>query len=401
MSTVFRAHDRQLERRVAIKILHEHYADDPEYLERFRREARAVAKLSHPNIVTVIDRGDDGGRQYIVFEHVEGENLKELVVRSGRLPVRRALELALDVADGLAFAHDHGLVHRDVKPQNVLLSREGEVKVTDFGIARSLHVEHGVTQTGTVLGTGEYLAPEQASGKQVSPATDVYSLGVVLWELLAGDVPFVGENFVAVALRHVNEPPPSLRERRPDVTPRLEAAVERALAKDPARRFPSMTAFAKELRACLAEAEGDGASAAGGGRPRADDRHASRCRPPLARPHGGDPGLRRAPAGAAVRLRLARARRRRRGIRGRRAARRRGPPGGGLGGGGSTGTAVHLQGVGDAYSNPGHPRLARRHRRERDGRLHLDLLDDADVRRPGVRRAPDAAWGSSSTRAAP
>jgi serine/threonine-protein kinase len=256
MSSVFRARDRQLERRVAIKILHQHYAEDPEYLERFRREARAVAKLSHPNIVTVIDRGDDDGRQYIVFEHVDGENLKELVIRSGRLPVGRALELALAVADGLAFAHNHGLVHRDVKPQNVLLNRDGEVKVTDFGIARSLHVDQGVTQTGTVLGTGDYLAPEQASGKPVSPATDVYSLGVVLWELLAGDVPFVGENFVAIALRHVNEPPPSLRERRPDVSPRLEAAVERALAKDPAQRFPSMTAFAKELRACLAEVEG-------------------------------------------------------------------------------------------------------------------------------------------------
>jgi eukaryotic-like serine/threonine-protein kinase len=298
MSTVFRAHDRQLERRVAIKILHEHYADDPEYLERFRREARAVAKLSHPNIVTVIDRGDDGGRQYIVFEHVEGENLKELVVRSGRLPVRRALELALDVAGGLAFAHDHGLVHRDVKPQNVLLSREGEVKVTDFGIARSLHMEHGVTQTGTVLGTGEYLAPEQASGKQVSPATDVYSLGVVLWELLAGDVPFVGENFVAVALRHVNEPPPSLRERRPDVTPRLEAAVDRALAKDPGRRFPSMAAFARELRACLAEAEGDAPPP-----PAEDDLALTRVTPPAP-----------APARAPVRQRRrtpARARRRR------------------------------------------------------------------------------------------
>src|SRR5262252_8560386 len=225
MSSVFRARDRQLERRVAIKILHEHYADDPEYLERFRREARAVARLSHPNIVTVIDRGDDDGRQYIVFEHVEGENLKELVVRNGRLSVQSALELALAVANGLAFAHDHGLVHRDVKPQNVLLSREGEVKVTDFGIARSLDVEHGVTQTGTVLGTGEYLAPEQASGSPVSPATDVYSLGVVLWELLTGDVPFAGENFVAVALRHVNEPPPSLRKQRPDVPWRLDAAV--------------------------------------------------------------------------------------------------------------------------------------------------------------------------------
>ena len=257
MSTVFRARDTQLDRRVAIKILHEQYAADPEYVERFRREARAVARLSHPNIVTVIDRGEDGGRQFIVFEHVDGENLKELVLRTGRLPVRRALELALAIADGLAFAHEQGLVHRDVKPQNVLLNREGEVKVTDFGIARSLHVEHGVTQTGTVLGTGEYLAPEQASGKPVSPATDVYSLGIVLWELLAGDVPFLGDNFVAVALRHVNEPPPSLREQRPDVSPRLEAAVDRALAKDPAQRFPSMVAFAKALRACLAETDGE------------------------------------------------------------------------------------------------------------------------------------------------
>jgi len=256
MSDVFRARDNQLDRRVAIKILHGRYAGDPEYLERFRTEARSVARLSHPNIVTVIDRGDDDGRQYIVFEHVDGENLKELVVRSGRLPVRRAVELALAVADGLAFAHQEGLVHRDVKPQNVLLSREGEVKVTDFGIARSLEVERGVTQTGTVLGTGEYLAPEQASGKPVSPATDVYSLGVVLWEMLAGAVPFDGENFVAVALRHVNEPLPSLREARPDVSPRLAAAVERALAKDPAHRFPSMAALAQELRACLAEEDG-------------------------------------------------------------------------------------------------------------------------------------------------
>jgi eukaryotic-like serine/threonine-protein kinase len=255
MSSVFRAHDLQLDRRVAIKILHERYLDDPEYVERFRREARAVAQLSHPNIVTVIDRGVEEGRQYIVFEHVDGENLKELVVRNGRLPVRHAVELALAVADGLAFAHARGLVHRDVKPQNVLLSREGEVKVTDFGIARSLDVEHGVTQTGTVLGTGEYLAPEQASGRPVSAATDVYSLGVVLWELLTGDVPFSGESFVAVALRHVNEPPPRLRDQRPDVPPRLEAAVERALAKDPARRFPTMAAFASELRACLAELE--------------------------------------------------------------------------------------------------------------------------------------------------
>jgi eukaryotic-like serine/threonine-protein kinase len=262
MSTVFRARDLQLDRRVAIKILHERYAEDPEYVERFRREARAVAQLSHPNIVTVIDRGDEGGRQYIVFEHVEGENLKELVTRTGRMSPRRALELVIPVADGLAFAHEHGLVHRDVKPQNVLLSSEGEVKVTDFGIARSLDVEHGVTQTGTVLGTSEYLAPEQASDGPVSPATDEYSLGVVLWELLTGEVPFTGENFVAVALRHVNEPPPRLREQRPDLPPRLAAAVERTLAKDPARRFPSMAALAAELRACLAELDAGPAAAA-------------------------------------------------------------------------------------------------------------------------------------------
>jgi serine/threonine-protein kinase len=353
MSSVFRAHDTQLERRVAIKILHEHYADDPEYLERFRREARAVARLSHPNIVTVIDRGDDDGRQYIVFEHVEGENLKELVLRAGRLPVRRALELALAVADGLAFAHDHGLVHRDVKPQNVLLSREGEVKVTDFGIARSLHVEHGVTQTGTVLGTGEYLAPEQASGKSVSPATDVYSLGVVLWELLAGDVPFVGENFVAVALRHVNEPPPRLRERRPDVSPRLEAAVERALAKDPARRYPSMAAFAEELRACLAEAEGEPPA------PGDDVAHTLVTR--------GAPVPARRPARERPRRPVRPRRRRRPLLYGLLVLASAGAAlaavlllggsshHGATGGGGSTGQPVPLSGVGDAYSNPGHP----------------------------------------------
>ena len=258
MSTVFRARDAQLERRVAIKILHERFSEDEEYVARFRHEARAVAQLAHPNIVTVIDRGEDDGRQYIVFEFVDGENLKELIVRSGPLPLRRAVELAVVVADGLSFAHEHGLVHRDVKPQNVLLSENGTVKVTDFGIARSLDVDHGVTQTGTVVGTGEYLAPEQASGGAVSPATDVYSLGVVLWEMLTGHVPFEGDSFVVVALRHVNEAAPDIREFRSDVPPRLAAAVDRALQKDPAHRFPTMRAFADELRAGLAAPGSEG-----------------------------------------------------------------------------------------------------------------------------------------------
>jgi eukaryotic-like serine/threonine-protein kinase len=251
MSSVYKAHDRLLERNVALKVLHPHYGDDDEYVERFRREARAVAQLSHPSIVTVIDRGADDGRQYIVFEYVDGENLKQLLERTGPLPVRRAIEVGLEIAEALAFAHAHGLVHRDVKPQNVLLTPDGEAKVTDFGIARSLDVEHGVTQTGTVLGTSNYISPEQAGGKPVTPATDVYSLGVVLFELLTGDVPFPGENFVAVAMKHINEPVPDLASLRPDAPPRLVAAVERALEKDPRRRFRSMNELAQELRRCL------------------------------------------------------------------------------------------------------------------------------------------------------
>ncbi len=260
MSTVFCALDAQLDRRVAIKILHERFADDGEYVERFRHEARSVAQLAHPNIVTVIDRGEDQGRQYIVFEFVDGKNLKELIVRSGPLPLQRAVELAIAVADGLAFAHERGLVHRDVKPQNVLLTENGSVKVTDFGIARSLDVGRGLTQTGTVVGTGEYLAPEQATGGVVSPATDVYSLGVVLWEMLTGRVPFEGDNFVAVALRHVNEAAPDIRDLRSDVPPRLAAAIDQALQKDPARRFPTMQEFAEELRACLVSLGSEGAT---------------------------------------------------------------------------------------------------------------------------------------------
>jgi eukaryotic-like serine/threonine-protein kinase len=252
MSTVWKAEDRLLDRTVAIKVLHEQLTRDEEYVERFRREARAVAQLSHPNIVTVIDRGEDEGSQYIVFEHVDGENLKQLIERSGPQQVRDALLLALQMARALSFAHNRGLIHRDVKPQNVLLNEDGQAKMTDFGIARSVDVE-GVTITGTVLGTSEYIAPEQARGQRVDALTDVYSLGVVLYELLTGGVPFHGENFVAIALRHVNEPPPSVLERRPDCPPRVAMAVERAMAKRPEDRFASMEELCAELDACLAE----------------------------------------------------------------------------------------------------------------------------------------------------
>jgi serine/threonine-protein kinase len=256
MSNVFKAHDRLLERTVALKILHEQYTRDEDYVERFRREARAVAKLAHPNIVTVIDRGEQEGRQFIVFEYVEGQNLKDLAAH-GALEVRDALGLSLQVARALSFAHERGLVHRDVKPQNVLLNDEGQAKVTDFGIARSLDVQ-GVTQTGTVLGTSDYIAPEQARGQKVDPKTDIYSLGVVLYELLTGEVPFSGDNFVAVAMRHVNEPVPSVLALRPDCPVRIDLAIQRAMAKDPQDRFASMNEFVAELEACLSELDGRG-----------------------------------------------------------------------------------------------------------------------------------------------
>jgi len=273
MSSVYRAHDRLLDRKVALKVLHQHYSEDEDYVERFRREARAVAALSHPNIVTVIDRGEHAGRQFIVFEYIDGENLKALIQRRGPAPVTTALELAMQIARGLSFAHQQGLVHRDVKPQNILLNGDGQAKVTDFGIARSLDVQHGMTQTGTVLGTSDYIAPEQAQGQRVDEHTDVYSLGVVLYEMLTNEVPFPGENFVAVAMRHINEEPPSIRDKRPDVTPRLEAAVQCAMAKRPEDRFQTMADFCRELEADLAEAQGATVVApALPGRPRAPRR---------------------------------------------------------------------------------------------------------------------------------
>ncbi len=250
MSTVYLATDETLEREVAVKLLHAEISDQPDQIERFRREARSVAQLSHPNIVSVIDAGEDGGHPYIVFEYIEGETLKQRIEEMERLPLDEAVAYTIEVGRGLAVAHARSLVHRDVKPQNVLIDPEGRAKVTDFGIARSLEKD-GLTATGRVLGTTDYVAPEQAMGQPIDPRSDVYSLGVLLYEMLTGDVPFHAETQVGVAMKHVNEPLPDVQRRRPDVSAALAAVVESATAKDPDKRYAGMAPMLRDLEGAL------------------------------------------------------------------------------------------------------------------------------------------------------
>jgi tRNA A-37 threonylcarbamoyl transferase component Bud32 len=250
MSTVYLAQDETLERWVAAKVLHAAISDQPDQLERFRREARAVAKLSHPNVVAVIDAGEDGGHPYIVFEYVDGETLKQRIDRLGKLPVDEAAAYAIEIGRGLAAAHARRLVHRDVKPQNVLIDREGRAKVTDFGIALSLESD-GLTKTGRVLGTTDYVSPEQAMGHEVDARSDIYSLGVLLYEMLTGKVPFEAETLVGVAMKHVNEPMPDVQDARPDVSSALAAVVEHATGKDPRQRYPDMVSMLTDLEGAL------------------------------------------------------------------------------------------------------------------------------------------------------
>src|SRR6188472_366497 len=251
MSTVYRAVDRTLERDVAIKLMHREIASDSDQLERFRREARAVAQLSHPHIVGVIDAGEDDHTPYIVFEYVEGETLKDRIRRLGRLPVPEAVAYAIEIARALGAAHERQIVHRDVKPQNVMIDEEGTAKVTDFGIARTM-TEEGLTADGRVLGTTDYVSPEQALGHAVGPQSDLYSLGIVLYEMLTGDVPFTGENQVAVAMKHVREELPDVQLRRPEVSSALAAVVDRATAKDLDRRYANDGELIGDLEDVLA-----------------------------------------------------------------------------------------------------------------------------------------------------
>jgi tRNA A-37 threonylcarbamoyl transferase component Bud32 len=250
MSTVYLARDETLDRPVAVKVMHREMSEQQDQLERFRQEARAVAKLSHPNVVSVIDAGEDRGHPYIVFEYVEGETLKQRIKRLGPLDAREALAYAIEIAQGLTVAHARSMVHRDVKPQNVLIDAEGRAKVTDFGIARQLE-EQGVTATGRVLGTTDYVSPEQAMGHGVDPRSDIYSLGVVLYEMLIGEVPFSADSQVGVAMKHVNEELPDVQRRRPEISAAVALVIERATTKDPDRRYQRIEEIIDDLETAL------------------------------------------------------------------------------------------------------------------------------------------------------
>lgn len=252
MSTVYLATDEKLERPVAVKVMNQEVTTDSEQLERFRREARAVAQISHVNVVGVIDAGEDEGHPYIVFEYVRGETLKDRIRREGPLPVTEAVAYAIEVARALGAAHSHHIVHRDVKPQNVMIDSEsGMAKVTDFGIARTLEDE-GLTSDGRVIGTTDYVSPEQALGRSVTGQSDLYSLGIVLYEMLTGELPFQAEGQVAVAMKHVREPLPDVRAVRPEASATLASILERATAKTGSSRYGNDRQMITDLEQVLA-----------------------------------------------------------------------------------------------------------------------------------------------------
>ncbi len=251
MATVYRARDRDRGRLCAVKVLGDVLSQDAEFRRRFRREAASAMGLTHPSIVAVYDCGGTALHQYMVMEFVAGGTLYDRLSRPERVSEADALRIGAEVADALAYAHDRGVIHRDIKPHNILLTEDGHVKVADFGIARTLDAT-SLTRTGAVMGSAHYLAPEQARGDRAGPASDLYALGVVLYEMLAGRVPFDGEAPVAIALKHLNDPPPDLRRIRPDLSPATVALVERLLSKTPEARHPSAAALAADLRRAAA-----------------------------------------------------------------------------------------------------------------------------------------------------
>ena len=246
MARVYLGHDRLLDRQVAVKVLAEPYASDPQFVERFRREASAAAGLNHPNIVAVYDRGEADGSYYIVMEYLSGPDLKQVIRRRAPLPPLQAIDFAQQILAALGAAHRRDVVHRDVKPQNVLVAEDGHLKVTDFGIARA-GAQADMTEAGSVIGTAQYLSPEQARGDEVTAASDCYAVGIVLYEMLTGRVPFDGDRPVAVAMKQISDEPLPPRTVEPSVPPELEAVVMRALAKRPSERYRTAGEFSRAL----------------------------------------------------------------------------------------------------------------------------------------------------------
>jgi eukaryotic-like serine/threonine-protein kinase len=251
MSEVHLARDQRLHRDVAVKVLRADLARDPSFYLRFRREAQNAAALNHPAIVAVYDTGEaetpNGPLPYIVMEYVEGVTLRDIVHTEGPMEPRRAIEVIADACQALNFSHQHGIIHRDVKPANIMISNAGAVKVMDFGIARALADASSVTQTAAVIGTAQYLSPEQARGEKVDARSDVYSLGCVLYEILTGEPPFVGDSPVAVAYQHVREDPVPPSQRHEGISPELDAVVLKALAKNPENRYQSAAEMRSDL----------------------------------------------------------------------------------------------------------------------------------------------------------
>ena len=236
MADVYLAEDQELGRRVAIKILNDRHASDDSFVERFRREAKNAAGLSHPNIVSIYDRGEAEGTYYIAMEFLDGRSLKELIVARGSAPIKIAIEYARQILAALGAAHQHGIVHRDIKPHNVLVGGEGRLKVTDFGIARSGASQ--MTEVGSIIGTAQYLSPEQARGAPVDQTSDLYSVGVVLYEMLTGQVPFTGDTPLEIAMKHLSEVPKPPSELRPEVPHDLDSVVLRRIGQGARRALP-------------------------------------------------------------------------------------------------------------------------------------------------------------------
>src|ERR1700757_2573740 len=245
MADVYLAQDQLLGRFLAVKVLHHHFAEDHEFVERFKREASSAAALSHPNIVGIFDRGEWNGTYYIAMEYVAGRSLKAIVREDGALDPAVAIDIVVQILRAARFAHRRGVIHRDLKPHNVILDEEGRARVTDFGIAQAGASD--MTLTGSIMGTAQYLSPEQAQGHHVSASSDLYSVGVILYELLTGVVPFDGDTAVAIAFKQVSAQPPAPSVVNPAVTPNLDAIVLKALAKDPAERFADAEEFISAL----------------------------------------------------------------------------------------------------------------------------------------------------------